>query len=271
MKCKDFRIEVEEGLKGESLSIIAQDHAAGCAPCHEFNQKHVEFREWLMVCEKITAPKDFQFGVQRKIAGGQYAHSHGWAWSRLQYIVPSAGLAAVLVLVGSYLFNYQNVSTDPAGPTAYVAESENRNPETAKDEAVPSTVVVQPENSSETQKPGDEKTLAAANVNKQNKNAPAAIQKEGPGGSLDSTVKEVKDPKTPKGINLAQEGPVQSRLLQLGVITGRDSSGLIKVSGFTKKSSAAGSGVKVGDTVEGLNGNVLTVKRGGQALQITIQ
>lgn len=267
MKCKDFRIEVEEGLKGESLSIIAQDHAAGCGPCHEFNQKHVEFREWLMVCEKITAPKDFQFGVQRKIAGGQYAHSHGWAWSRLKYIVPSAAMAAVLVLVGSYLFNYRNVTTDPAGPTAYVAESENRNSTAVKSEE---TQI--PENPAVAQEPAEEKIATAANTNKQDKNAPPAVQKEDhKGGSVDYGVKDVKQPKTPKGINLAQEGPIQSRLLQLGVITERDSGGLIKVSGFTKKSAAAGSGVKKGDVVESLNGNVLTVKRGGQALQITIQ
>lgn len=264
MKCKDFRIEVEDGLKGDSLSIAGQSHTADCRPCHEFYQKHIELREWLMVCEQITAPKDFQFGVQRKIAGGHYAHSHGWAWSRLRYIVPSTALAAVLVLAGNYFFNYQKVTT---GPAAIIAESD-RNPDTAKSE---NNIAIAPsENSSEAQKPGEDKTLLAANTNKQDKNLPPAVQKEGPGGSLDSGVKDPPPPAMPKGFELPRKGSVQSQLLELGVMTGWDN-GLIKVTVVKANSAGARAGVKVGDNVDSWNGNVLTVKRGDRTMQITLR
>lgn len=264
MKCKDFRIEVEDGLKSESLSIAGQSHAADCRPCREFHQKHVEFREWLTVCEKITAPKDFQFGVQRKIAGGNYAHSHGWAWSRLKYIVPATALTAILVLAGFYAFNNGTAANQGRGVATIAPE--NRNPNTAKDENVQAPVVVQPE----IQKPGDEKIAAAVNTNKQDKNLPPAVQKEGPGGSVDSTLKDVKDPETPKGFDLTRKGSVQSQLLQLGVITGWDN-GLIKITLVKANSAGARAGVKVGDNVDSWNGNVLTVKRGDRAMQFTLK
>src|SRR5262245_27029502 len=114
MNCKDFHIEVEAGLRDTRLSTSAEEHAAQCPPCYEFNQKHIEFREWLEVCRKVTAPKDFQFGVQRKINQAGAAHSHDRLWRSLRYVVPSTALAAVLVLAGSFFLNNQNVATGPA-------------------------------------------------------------------------------------------------------------------------------------------------------------
>jgi len=260
MKCKDFHIEVEEGLKGESLSIAAQDHAASCHPCREFNQKHVEFREWLMVCEKITAPKNFAFGVQRKIASSSASHSHKWAWSRLRYIVPSTAAMLVLALAGSYMLSPQNTPDNRSA--AIIAESESRS--TADNPAqVPVEVPAQ-------QTGAPDNAVAAANT-KQNKNAPLATQRKEPeGGSIDSGVNPVPSPGLPQGLNLSQKSSIQTKLVRLGVITATDNGG-IKVILVKENSGAAGAGVKVGDVVESLNRNVLSVKRGGQTIQIVIK
>jgi hypothetical protein len=278
MKCKDFHIEVEEGLKGESLSIAAQDHSASCHPCREFNQKHVEFREWLMVCEKITAPKDFQFGVQRKIAVAGGAHSHHWTWNRLGYIVPSTALAAALVLGGSYFFNSQNVTGNPSA--ASIAEPENRSSAAASDAPVPpdNPAMAQSNNPAEAPKQGDEKIALAVNVNKQDTGVRIAVPKENPDsekglGSLDQGATNVAPPELPKGINLPPNNQANrsKTLINLSALGAKATVADMRVSQISENSPAARAGVKVGDVVESLNGNVLTIRRGGQTMQIVIK
>jgi len=270
MKCKDFRIEVEEGLKGDSLSIVAQDHAAGCRPCREFNQKHIEFREWLTVCRKVTAPKDFQFGVQRKIANTESAHSHGWVWDRLRYIVPATALTAVLVLAGFYLFNSGTIlnfapgvaTLDTNVSTTRAGSDETRAPEN----------VVHPESA----KPGED--LAAANTSKQESNSRIAVPKENVepekvGGSRDSAGEQRDESKTPAGIPL-QKGSQADLRDTLNIL--RDSGALTDIHSMSITQVLAGSvaaraGIKIGDVVQSLNGNVVTIVRDGQARKITLK
>lgn len=287
MNCKDFHIEVEAGLRDTRLSVSAEEHAAGCPPCHEFNQKHIEFREWMAVCQTITAPKDFQFGVQRKIASSSSSHSHDWIWRGLRYIVPSSAAVAVLVLAISYNFNNQNVQNSPNSPSstsAAMANSDAGNSLAAK-ESNPAT-----ENNPGTQtgtltgnvteeqpKPENEK-LAVNPANKQENNSRAVTPGGGTldskgGGSVTQSVGDSAAPELPKGLHLptdkaAGQSSVQITLQNLGVITGSDN-GVMKVTLVTNK--AAGTGVKIGDVVENLSGNTLTVKRGDQILQITLK
>jgi hypothetical protein len=271
MKCKDFRIEVEEGLKGESLSIAAQDHTAGCRPCREFNQKHIEFREWLTVCRKVTAPKDFGFGVQRKIAGAGASQTHGWAWNGLRYIVPTAALSAVLVLVGLYAFNSGTIPNSGPG-VATLDTNVNKAARTAPDEARVSENIAGPV---EPAKPS-EVIATSVNANKRENNAPVTVPKETSdpnkgGGSLVQVANKVPPPELPRGLNAPSNDPAgKSKTLialqGLGVIANLEMT-VTRVTG--KKAEAAG--ILIGDVVKSLNGNTVTIERGGQILQITIK
>lgn len=274
MNCKEFHIEVESGLRDTRLSASAHQHAADCPPCHEFNNEHVEFREWLSVCEKITAPKDFQFGVQRKIASSGAANSQDRIWRGLRYIVPSAGMAAVLALGISYGFNYQTVAPNP------VATAMTNTQFAPKDANVPATDPVQKIDTPPVQ--DNEKTIAVANTNaaKPENNsrvavpvAPKVEDKVPGGGSLESTVKDSAASKLPEGINLPASGAANrsNTLLaaaKLGVFaTSTD----LKVNGFKPGSAAANSGIQLGDVIEGVSGNTVTVNRGGQKMTFTLK
>lgn len=277
MNCKDFKTKVEEGLKGDSLSIAAQDHAAACRPCREFNQKHVEFREWLMVCEKINAPKDFGFGVQRKIASSSAVHTHDWLWQGLRYIVPSAAAIAVLVLVIGYL-STNNAIPENKGVAA-ISNSEIGNPAAKDNIGAPNDVASQtpqPESVTESAKPENEKlAVGNTNTNRQDNKARVpsgggTLDSKGGGGSLAQGVNDSKPAQLPEGIHLPSstllnQSNIQTALLHLGVITATEK-GVVKVT-FVKP-NASRAGVIVGDVIESLSRNVLTVKRGGQTLTI---
>jgi hypothetical protein len=279
MNCKDFHIEVEAGLRDTRLSVSAEEHAAGCPPCHEFNQKHVEFREWMAVCQTITAPKDFQFGVQRKIASSSSSHSHDWIWRGLRYIVPSSAAVAVLVLAISYTFNNQNVQTSPTSTSAAMANSDAGNSLAAK-ETNPA-----PENNSgtitgnvteEQPKPENEK-LAVNPANKQENNSRAVTPGGGTldskgGGSVTQGVANSAPSKLPKGLYIpenerANRSTTLLALSDLGVVSSVD----LKVLRLKSGSAAARSDLKVGDQIESVNGNILTVNRDGLILQITLK
>ncbi len=267
MKCKDFRIEVEEGLKGESLSIVAQDHATGCRPCREFNQKHIEFREWLTVCRKVTAPKDFGFGVQRKIANTGASHTHGWAWNGLKFIVPTAALIVVAVL-GWNLFSTTQTGQQSPGSTAAAINAEVP--------AVKDTAPVQTVPQPDAAQPQPEQQLAAAVNKAENNSSRTTVPKEniGPGGSRTEAAPGVPSPKTPDGIYVPENSPAG---LSKTLTTLRDDFGAVtgvtdrKVKVVRKNSVAARSGIKAGDVVQGLNGNVVTIVRDGKTLEITLK
>jgi hypothetical protein len=265
MKCKDFRSEIEEGSRGDSLSIAAQDHGAVCRPCHEFNQKHVELREWMAVCRKVTAPKDFQFGVQRRIANAGAGHAHGWAWNRLRYIVPTAALAAVAALSWSYISTLPSQQTGNPQTFAAMTNSNVTPNQTAPPAVITEAPVVSP----------DQQLASGSNKQENNAriNAPKESATEKGGGSLTQGAGNVAESKKPSGIEVRSGGdPAKlglrntlQALQQLGVITNLEKK-VIKVTG-----SAVGSGIELDDVVESLNGNVLTVRRGNQTIQITIK
>lgn len=265
MKCKDFRSEIEEGSRGDSLSIAAQDHSAACRPCHEFNQKHVELREWMAVCRKVTAPKDFQFGVQRRIANAGAGHAHGWAWNRLRYIVPTAALAAVAALSWSYISTLPSQQTGNPPAVAAMTNS-NVSPD---QNAAPAVITEAPAVSP------DQQLASASNKQENNAriNAPKESAVENGGGSLTQGAGNVAESKKPSGIQPHDGSGDPARLLrntlqalqQLGVITNLEKK-VTKVTG-----RAVGSGVEIDDVVESLNGNILTVRRGNQTIQITIK
>ncbi len=281
MNCKDFKTRVEEGLKGDSLPIAAQNHAAACRPCREFNQKHVEFREWLTVCEKINAPKDFGFGVQRKIASSGAVHSNDWLWQGLRYIVPSAAAIAVLVLAIGY---FSTNSGLPEGKgVAVIANSEIGNP-AAKDNTGPgsseSSIAAQtgqPENVTESAKPENEKLAANTNTNRQDNKARVpsggGMLDSKNGGSFELAVNDSKPSKYPKGLHVGPSGPASlsetlfSLSSNFGILAGVN----LRVNGFKPNSPAERSGVKIGDVVESVNGTTLTVKRDGQTLTIDLK
>lgn len=272
MNCKEFHIEVEAGLKDTRLSASAEEHAAACAPCHEFNQKHIEFREWLTVCRKITAPKDFQFGVQRKIASAGSTHSHDWLWRGLRYIVPAAALATVLILGISYLNNYRNAPNEKGSAALVNSQAQAPAPNVVDNSQPANITIAQSDNF---QKPENEKTASGVNTNKQDSNSRIAIPKDdnSGGGSLDTHrdfgVKPVAEPKTPAGISSqTNKSNVQITLQNLGVITGTEN-GATKVTYV--KPAAARAGIKVGDVIQSVSGNTVIVNRDGQPVQITLK
>jgi hypothetical protein len=273
MMCKDFHTLVEEGLKGDSLSIAAQEHVAGCRPCREFNHKHVELREWLAVCEQITAPKDFQFGVQRKIANSRASHTHGGLLQSLKYIVPVAGMAAILMLFFSYSLNNNQVK--PSGDTATAAVNSAIRPQETGNSA---TQTVGPA----AQQPAANQDVASTQgANKVDNSSPAkgpdkvAPQKEAsnsPGGSstLNETLAVKQAPSAlPPGIKLPKSeaerlSETMTSLRQAGIVTNT------KLAVIKIMPAAAGTGVKEGDVVESFSGNTVTVNRGGQTVQLSI-
>jgi hypothetical protein len=258
MKCKDFRIEAEEGLKGESLSIAAQDHVAGCRPCREFNQKHLELREWISVCETITAPKDFQFGVQRKIANAGAVHTHSWAWNGLKYIVPTAALVLLTVLTWNF---FSSTAQQTGTPLAVM----NAEAPPLKDNAAP-----QPE----TVTPQIEQQLATAVNKAENTNARVAVPKENPetgngGGSVVLSASNIPDSVKPQGLHVAPnqravQSDLHNSLLVHGIVTDLG----MKVIKLTPNAPA---GIQVDDVVKGFSGNTITVIRNEQTIQVSLK
>jgi hypothetical protein len=272
MNCKEFHIEVEAGLKDTRLSASAREHAAACPPCHEFNQKHIEFREWLTVCQKVTAPKDFGFGVQRKIANAGSTHSHDWLWRGLRYIAPAAALATVLILGISYMNNYRNAPNEKGSAALTDSQAQAPAPSVADNAQPANSTTAQSDNS---QKPENEKLASGTNTNKQDDNSRIAVPKDdnSGGGSLDTHrdfgVKPVAEPKTPAGISSqTNKSNIQISLQNLGVITGTEN-GATKVTYV--KLAAARAGIKVGDLIQSVSGNTVTVNRNGLTVQITLK
>lgn len=272
MNCKEFHTEVEAGLKDTRLSASAQQHAADCPPCHEFNNEHVEFREWLTVCQKITAPKDFQFGVQRKIANTGSANSQDRIWRGLRYIVPSAGMAAVLALGISYGVNYQNVDGSQIATsisnTSQFAPKDSAVPAPSADQQQALVSIANVEKIETPPATDNDKTMAASNAAKPENNSRAAVPKENQkldGGSIESGVKDSKESKLPEGIKLPTDAAsnLSNTLVsaaRLGVIAGTDRR-VNRVTGAAEKA-----GVQIGDIVESVSGNTVTVSRGGQKM-----
>lgn len=273
MNCKEFHHEVEAGLRDTRLSASAQHHAADCPPCHEFNNEHIEFREWMTVCEKITAPKDFQFGVQRKIANASSAHTNDGIWRSLRYIVPSAGMAAVLALGISYTYNYQNV--DSTGATAAMANSQQASDKPAAPVVIPvDNTATQQQNTVVVQAPV-ENEKPAANVTEAEKTVKEALpknQEKITGGSIESTVKDKGDAKLPEGIHVPASGAEsRSKMLMSLPKLGMTASTDLKVNRVIAGSAAERAGIQVGDQIVSVNGSTVTVNRGGQTMTFTLK
>jgi hypothetical protein len=267
MNCKDFHTEVEDGVRGASLSASADTHAADCPPCDKFGKEYFELQEWMAVCRKITAPKDFQFGVQRKIATAQSINAGEWVRRSLRFIVPASAAAAVLAL--GINFSYQNKTEIVQAGTVISNKAD-------KIEAVPLEVV--PQISEIASGPVDPaKTTTAPDANKATNNVKQALPKQNQdsekvGGSLDQGATNKSKTDLPVGLSLPKSGAESlsstlRSLLNLGAVTNLQ----MQVVQVRAGSAAAAAGIKVGDVVENFNGKTLSINRAGQNITLTVK
>jgi hypothetical protein len=66
MECRATRQEIDEG--GEQLSAQGLRHVASCASCLAFQNERARLHELLTSLEPVTAPADFDFRLQARIA-----------------------------------------------------------------------------------------------------------------------------------------------------------------------------------------------------------
>ena len=96
-----------------------------------------------------------------------------------------------------------------------------------------------------------------------------ALDSTNGGGSLDHAFKDSKPPELPEGLHLPTDRAVDQSSTQIALAR----SGIYTNTGMVViklKPEAASAGIKMGDVVESFSGNVVTVRRGGQTMQISI-
>ena len=270
------KIEAEEGLSADETKV----------------------RELLGGMKRVGAPKDFGFKVQARIANAKpeaYRETAG-SWVFLRYAAP---LALVLVVTSAFVISGIYRVDDNSLPA--VAEIQNPAPQTPvasinaeKDGDIPIPGIKDPQgntNSETVKKPGEE--LRADVPRKPLGNSPKDAENTG-GGSFVEGSKE--PPKffeipgaasrpAPDNIESPGQIPVEQILKIVGISATFSDQGW-RVNSVATQSLSERSGIKRGDLIEAINGQPvtqgtkfsrsfngqsLTVKRGGEVLNIALR
>lgn len=274
MNCQEFLIEFEE--RG-SLSETAFFHLTICADCKKLSERQTQV--WLMIdgLNQVAAPNDFDFRVKARIANAKPSDFHKPVFLPvLRYVLP---LSVVVLLLGLFVFNSAYFSDNSTTPQ--IAQSIV---ETPRVEAVlPVNIALT--NQLAFVEPENEKSAVAPlslNNNPSNKRDTAKPPKErirtpktsidtDEGGGSHEFASSGANTLTPIGINLTKTTIADAQILQFFGIETAMENGRRTVKSLMKDSAAERSGVKVGDVVEKIKNNSLTILRGTEKLEITLQ
>lgn len=253
--------------------------------------------------ERVEAPKDFDFHLKARIAKADPRAYRKSSAGRLGYLVPAAGLAAVLALAGFYgnfsggentPINAESVtapfeSVQPQSPlTKQFAQISNANSNSFESNSAP-TVAVQrisnlPSDENEAKRTDDgrriERRSSKPDSNTSQVRASTVPPVIGPRG-----IDPDKRVEIPESEVEEKDFEAQSLLNTLGVETVLEN-GSIKIKSLPQNSPAARFGLKSGDVIESINDQKISngkirgkrvdmkkigVKRGAETVQIDLQ
>ncbi len=288
MNCREFIIEFEDRA---ALSETATRHLTICADCRQKSDRQT--RVWLMIdrLERVAAPPDFDFHVKAKIAN---AAPSDFKTPRflpvLRYVLP---LSVVVLLLSLFIFNSPYFSDRQISPP--VVQKINELPNVKADLPVDSAASNQPAFVESDEKksvaalpspngdlPFNRRNVQIAKVQpKERGKIPARSIDSDAGGSsrVDSYTKTATF--TPAGINLNAnvanapkiESPKQASDEQIlsffGVETVLENGKRIVKA--LPEDVAGRSGIRIGDVIETVKGDSLTVLRGTEKIEITLQ
>ena len=305
MNCREYIIEFEE--RG-TLSEPATLHLTICADCKKLSDRQTQI--WLLIddLKPVAAPSDFDFHVKARIAQAKPSDFQSPRFLPiLRYVLP---LSIVVLLLSLFAFSSmyfsgtesspltaQSVTTAPPTPptsainsfsadqtTAGYSEPEaaNRVEPTARENSPVSRRNIQLASARipviQTTRAGNSRSVAGGRrVRRQEK----TDDLDSGGGSRVSALTK-QEPRLPVGFNAnantaaapkidAPQQIDEAQTLAFFGIETTTQNGIRTVSAVVKDSLAERSGVKIGDVIESLRKNTLTVRRGTEKLEITLQ
>jgi hypothetical protein len=296
MNCREYTIEFEE--RG-NLSETATLHLKICADCKKLSDRQAQV--WRMIDElkRVDAPNDFDFRVKAKIAQGKPSDFQSPRFLPiLRYVLP---LSVVVVLCSLFVFNsaYFSGASEIAQKTieipnvgavlpvnasltnqiAFAPPNEDKTVVTPPLTDEKSLLALTPKQSkNESPKPSE---IAASAPNRLIKSPKAKVEKSS-GGSND-LLTGTSPIFLPKGINpnrptttVAPNGETPKplngeQLLSFFGIETVIEKGKRIVKNLQENNVGARSGVKVGDVIETVKQNSITVTRGTEKVEISLQ
>lgn len=305
MNCREYIIEFEE--RG-TLSEPATLHLTICADCKKLSEQQT--RVWLMIdgLKPVAAPSDFDFRVKARIAQAKPSDFRSPSFLPiLRYVLP---LSLVVLLLGLFAYNSSYFSGTrsspltaqsvlPAPPVQTVSavnaasanqvfsgytepEAVNRAASTTNDGSPVSrkniqfvSVQIPVRQTARAKNP----RIADGSDRRARIQGKTAAVDSGGGSRVSALTKQ--EPRLPVGFNAANtaaapniDAPIridEAQTLAFFGIETTMSNGIRTVAAVVKDSPAERSGVKIGDVIESLRENTLTVRRGTKKLEITLQ
>ena len=101
--CKAIRSESEETVLGQALDATAMDHVRECKSCLEFYEYDKKLRQMMAGLAPVEAPADFDFRLRARIAREESGSRYRFPFGNISIALPSAGLAAMILLGGGLL------------------------------------------------------------------------------------------------------------------------------------------------------------------------
>jgi hypothetical protein len=125
MNCQECKNQIEDG---SDLSRAANDHLQACQGCQNFHIEHRQLSQMMTSLPQVKAPKDFEFGVKAKLAESKSDKTLSPVWQALRYILPLsvAGLIFAFAAFNSNLFNSREPSS-PIVKSEETIEKKNQN------------------------------------------------------------------------------------------------------------------------------------------------
>ncbi len=306
MNCREFTNEFEER---NALTHKATLHLNDCPDCQKMSSRQTYVWQMIDALEQVNAPNDFDFRVKARIANARPTDFQPRFLPALRYVL-SAGI--IVLLVGFVAFNSSYFSNNQTAeqakiipPTAIAENNFSPRPSEESQDVAKTTQPFNDEKPSISNLPANteppkfrkekEYTTVKLPLN-QPSQIPKTRVKEDLSGSRVSTFKSA-TVITPENLSPNQkiermpnsENSILISIEQIEQFLGIETileNGNRKVKSVRENSSAARSGVKVGDVIEELNGKklsdaslrtktieakTLTVMRGAEKIEISLQ
>jgi hypothetical protein len=296
MNCREFTIEFEE--RG-SLSETATLHLTICADCKKLSDRQT--RIWRMIDElkPVDAPNDFDFRVKARIAQGKPSDFKAPRFLPvLRYVLP---LSVVVVLLSLFAYNsayffdatqlvQQTIETPNVGAILPSNTSLTNQLAFAPPENQDKIIVTPPAADEKSLIPLDRKRMngspkpieIAASTSNRIVRTPKTRVDKNSGGSNDFSVGTSRI-RYPKGINPSRPTTVntpgiempkplndEQLLLFFGIeIVVEKGKRIVK--NLQENNVGTRSGVKIGDVIETVRQNLITVTRGTEKVEISLQ
>jgi len=300
MNCREFSIEFEE--RG-TLSETARLHLTVCADCQKTSARQTQI--WLMIedFKPVVAPNDFDFHVKARIAQAKPSDFHKPAFLPiLRYVLP---LSVAVLLLGIFVINSQYFSNEPMVndfAQKEFANSANGNEVSLNVALANQMAIAPPIKGTEMviEPPKIDEKMLSENISHREENPAqkesveiAELPNNQPANSSKKRNEKVfkgnhelsfsppkiiyprnANPNLPKPLNSNMERAIplgDEQILTFFGIETVNEDGKYKVKSLQKDKEGERSGVKIGDVIEQLKGNTITILRGIEKFEITLK